>query len=112
MTGIGGQEIEAENEGARQALSRRNEGRGWLFMPKRVLAVPLGKFPIRSWEVQRMSRTKQKQLKRALPVAGVLGVSVALAGGAADAGTVGTTTDVKKDTSPPPGNHFQRRRTC
>jgi hypothetical protein len=51
-----------------------------------------------------MSRTKHKQLKRAVPVAGAVGVSVALAGGAA-AGTVGTTTDVK-DTAQAPEINF------
>jgi hypothetical protein len=43
-----------------------------------------------------MSRKKQKHLKQAVPVAGVVGVSMALAGGASAAtGTVATTTDVK-----------------
>jgi len=53
-----------------------------------------------------MSRTKQKQLKRAVPVAGAVGVSVALAGSAAAAaGTVGTTTDVR-DTARAPEINF------
>jgi len=48
-----------------------------------------------------MSRKEQKQLQKVVPVAGVVGVSVALAGGAASAGTVGTATDVKNTARAP-----------
>src|SRR6516164_1452631 len=52
-----------------------------------------------------MSRKKQKHLKQAVPVAGVVGVSMALAGGASAAGTVGTATDVR-DTARAPEINF------
>jgi len=41
-----------------------------------------------------MPRTKQKHLKKAVPVAGVVGVSMALAGGSSATGAVGPTPDV------------------
>jgi hypothetical protein len=42
-----------------------------------------------------MARTKQKHLKQAVPVAGVVGVSMALAGSAAATGAAGPATDVR-----------------
>ena len=54
-----------------------------------------------------MSRAKQKHLKKAVPVAGVVGVSMALAGGSSAIGAVGPTPDVPLwDTGPGPQVSF------
>jgi hypothetical protein len=52
-------------------------------------------------------QTKHKQLKKAVPVAGVVGVSMALAGGASATGAVGLAPVVpSRDTTPNPQISF------
>jgi hypothetical protein len=46
-------------------------------------------------------RTKQKHLKKAVPVAGVVGVSMAMPGGASATGDVAPTPDVHLRDTPP-----------
>jgi hypothetical protein len=61
----------------------------------------------KGWEVSIMPRTKQKHLKKAVPVAGVVGVSMALAGGSSATAAVGPTPDVPLwDTAPGPQATF------
>jgi hypothetical protein len=52
-------------------------------------------------EVSTMPQTKQKHLKKAVPVAGVVGMSMAMTGGASATGAVGPTPDVQLQDTPP-----------
>lgn len=59
-----------------------------------------------AWEASTMPQTKHlkhlKHLKKAVPVAGVVGVSMAMSGGGSATGAVGPATDVHlQDTAPP-----------
>lgn len=48
-----------------------------------------------------MPQTKQKHLKKAVPVAGAVGLSMAMTGGASATGAVGPTPDVQLRDTPP-----------
>jgi hypothetical protein len=72
---------------------------------RRMMTVAVGEgllchFP-EGVEVSAMPQTKQKRLKKAVPVAGVVGMSMAMSGGAPATGAIGPTPDVQLQDTPP-----------